>query len=243
MEFRISRFFILSKRDIIVNWKKYISMPVVVFALCFFGMWMKSEAIAGILIFCLLFCVFVTTLPNAFIGYKKEKSRITTLLLPASAEEKWLLEFFKYYLVFPIALFVSSLLGVLVGELVFNQSVEKFNANYSLIEESITFDIILRLYAIITVAFFACLLFKKRSLLKTIVSILAFFIVCSLLQGWLLKDDFVYTLKDFSRKDVMMEYSLALEHHIRVLSNCLYGVVIVVLTAMSYIRLKWEEKA
>ena len=243
MEFRVSRFFILSRRDIIVNWKKYISMPVVIFALGIFITWSKLSVFAASTISCVFVCTFLAIMQSAFIGYKKEKSRITTLLLPASTEEKWLLDFFKCYIAYPIVLFALGLLGLLVGELVFNQSIEGFEANYLLVRSSLDTSTFLKLYGMISIAFFACLLFKKRGFLKTVVSILAFFIVCSLLQVWLLKDDMMYLAKNASEINMMIEYSHALEHYIRPLSNCLTGTVIVVFTAMSYIRLKWEEKA
>ncbi|MDR0790445.1 MAG: hypothetical protein LBO06_06590 [Bacteroidales bacterium] len=249
MEFKISRFWSLAKRDFAINWKKYISFFVAVFGIGFFS---KTLKLGGNDMAMIVVCLFMllSAAMNAFLAYKKERTRVTTILVPSSVEEKWLLEFVKFYIVFPVILMALMLLGLLVGEGIIYQTREVFDSNWDWIvrnHQGSNLYMYVYIYAGVACAFFASLFFKKGGLFKMIIALIVIFIVYSVLQYWLLKNQLeglvdVQTGKIIS-KGSMMEYGFAFEHYVMPLYTWLSGIIAVVMTAMSYIRLKYEERA
>ncbi|MDR1846772.1 MAG: hypothetical protein LBR17_01470 [Bacteroidales bacterium] len=245
MEFNVTRFFNVAKRDLIINRNLYIGIIVASFALGFITCWKEWLAGVALFLFVVGFMVFIAMSP--FSAYKDKRKRCTTLLLPASTEEKWMLEFIKYYIVFPVVITALFWFGTFIGSLVFYQNASHFllwdGGIPTAFKENIA-KILIYGYCGIAVLYFCNLLFKKYSLIKIIAVFIIYTTISSLLSVWLIGADVVHLASDMQHESdphAIMEYSYAFGNYTDLMQRYTYVITAVFFTVLSYIRLKKEE--
>ena len=249
--FSIKRTFNLLVRDLYINRRAFLSVGLVLllgFAIVEIGLIQffgpqpmlidgKSEPVVYYVKFFkwfeILWIVYVGLIP--FIEYTKKYNRAASIVFPATQEEKFVANFLIAYLVLPIAIFVSSFLGLELGGLVNSISYD----NYIILYERTfagfaSFDTWSIAIALVSIGFFGSICFKKNKVILIWVYFLAFLFVlaiCVFIEASIF-EGLGYT-QSITTYGMLNKY--------RVLYYIILWAIAVYMIVLSYFRLKEER--
>jgi hypothetical protein len=196
-----------------------------------------------LVVFCIIY-ILISAAAGGFSSYKEKRARASNLMLPASVEEKWLLEFCNIFIFIPVSTFVISIFGHLIGELTFYQETTKTLNIFNQIFKLFNGEGSLLILAGISIGFYGSLLFKKQSYIKVPAILMVVMIVFIIIQTNRImhQNNLVMSLvQEGNGVRAFSEYLLSYDHH----TGCWYNTIMILIpvffTAISYIRLKKEE--
>lgn len=120
MEFSFNRCVRLAQKEITENQRSYLSMLLVLFlvAIGFTLVYTTANIVHSFA----MVSAFLCTAYYSFEKYRKTAARITSLLTPASAVEKYVCTFCLNYVLLPVLLFAFFIFGLWVGNLMFDET-------------------------------------------------------------------------------------------------------------------------
>jgi len=186
--FDFKRLGLLLKRDLIENRVFFIRYILVMVGFIALIMILKNIYLPTKSIFSeaftplnTLFGVGVVILANIipFKGYDKKYNRTESIMLPASIEEKFIVNLVLAFVIIPIIQFTAVFIGMEVGYLVNSFRFEKYVLSYKETFEPFThYGKWMTIYMFMAFSFIGAIVFKKNKLLKTLAIDFGLWLIC-----------------------------------------------------------------
>lgn len=176
MEFSFNRCVRLAKKEITENQRSYLSM-LLVFFLSAVGLTLVYSS-ANVFVFFAWCGVFLCTAYYSFEKYRKTAARTSSLLVPASALEKYVCTFCLHYVLLPVLLFAFFIFGLWVGNLMFDETI--FGNPTMLLDTLKRMELepllLLMFFAAQSVCFYGSLFFRKHAV-SNVFGVLMLFVI------------------------------------------------------------------
>lgn len=203
MEFSFNRCVRLAKKEITENQRSYLSM-LLVFFLSAVGLTLVYSS-ANVFVFFAWCGVFLCTAYYSFEKYRKTAARTSSLLVPASALEKYVCTFCLHYVLLPVLLFAFFIFGLWVGNLMFDETI--FGNPTMLLDtlKRMEFEplLLLMFFAAQSACFYGSLFFRKHAVANTFAVLMLYIIYLSWLTGWMPSSEAAYDVLDMVNTVVM----------------------------------------
>lgn len=160
---------------------------------------------ANIVYFFAMVIAFLSTAYYSFEKYRKIAARISSLLVPASALEKYVCTFCLHYVLLPVLLFAFFIFGLWVGNLMFDETL--FGDPTMLLDTLKRMEVepllLLMFFAAQSVCFYGSLFFRKHAMANTFAVLMLYIIYLSWLTGWIPSSKAAYDVLDTVNTVVM----------------------------------------
>lgn len=175
--FSFQRFFALFKRDFMMRRKGVLIVMAIEISIVAIFMILSSLSFPNNIVvsdvfrpFYLMFIIATGVLSCVipFKNYEKKYNRSESILLPASVEEKYIVNFIMAFIMVPIINFVALFIGLEIGHLINWLRFDKYVFLYKETFHSFThYFSWIKICVVLGISFFGAILFKKNKLIKT----------------------------------------------------------------------------